>query len=217
MAGRRIKYLHNILTRANHELIKRVIKAQKLTPSKGDWCEISKEDMKLIKFEISKAEMASFTPRQIKQIVKRYMNSAAFSQRQDIQSSHTKIRDIKYEGFKIQSYIQSDIFSSEEVSTLFHLRASTVTGYKICFPTVYENYKLCKLHCSEEDSLFHSFSCHQINMHVEHSDITLNAIFASIEQQKSAVSVFIRRHSIMSALLQANSAFQGIALDTRAT
>ena len=57
------------------------------------------------------------------EIIKQDVKSAALSQLQDIQSSHTKIGDIKYEGFKIQSYIQSDIFSSEEEFTLFNLRA----------------------------------------------------------------------------------------------
>ena len=84
----------------------------------------------------------------------------------------------------------------------------------MCFPTVYENDKLCKLGCSEEDSLYHSFLCPKIYLHVEHSDITWNAIFASIEHQKSAVSVFIRRHSIRSALIQADSAYQGTVLGT---
>ena len=100
--------------------------------------------------------------------------------------------------------------SYEEVYNIFNLRALTVNQCKMYFPTVYENDKLFKLGCTEEDSLSHSFSCHQINMH----DITLNAIFASIEQQKSAVSVLIRRHSIRSALLQADYAYQGIVLGT---
>ena len=180
LAGRRINYLHNILTRADHELVKRVFKAQQHAPNKGDWCEFLKEDIKIINFKICEAEMSSFTSKEMKQIVKRCVKSAAFSQLQDIQSSHTKIRDIKYEGFKIQSYIQSDNFSSEEVSALFNLRASTVNGYKMCFPNVYKNDKLCQLGCSEEDSLSHSFSCPKINLHIEHSDITWNAIFASI-------------------------------------
>ena len=76
------------------------------------------------------------------------------------------------------------------------------------------NDKLCQLGCSEEDSLSHSFSCPKINLHIENSDVTWNAIFASIEHQKNAVSVFIRRHSIRSALIQADPAYQGIVLGT---
>ena len=55
LAGRRINYLHNKTTRPDHKLNKIVFKAQKLSKSKGEWSEILKEDIELIKFEISEA------------------------------------------------------------------------------------------------------------------------------------------------------------------
>ena len=78
----------------------------------------------------------------------------------------------------MQLYLQSDKFSSDEVSTLFNLRALTVNGFKMCFPNAYKNDKLCRLGCSEEDSISHSFVCHKINTHIKQRNTTLNAIFA---------------------------------------
>ena len=90
------------------------------------------------------------------------------------------------------------------------MRADTVNGIKKCFPKLYENNIQCKLGCLEEDSINHIYKCRQLG---ESSLITKEAIFGSELQQVEAVSEFIRRCSLRSALL-ADSASQGPVLDT---
>ena len=67
--------------------------------------------------------------------VRKCVRSAAFSALKDVQSSHTKVKNISYPKFSLQPYLASDTFSSEESSLLFNMRADTVNGFKMCFPS----------------------------------------------------------------------------------
>ena len=119
LAGRRINYLHNILIKDSNELVKRVYIAQKENPQKGDWYKLLQDDMKLF----------SLNSRQVKNIVKKCIKSAAFNALKEIQSEHTNVKEIIYTTFTMQPYMKSNLLSSEEMSTLYNLRADTVNGY----------------------------------------------------------------------------------------
>ena len=53
LASRRVNYLHNIISRSDSELVKCVFNVQKENPSKGDWCDMVKQDMALINLSMS--------------------------------------------------------------------------------------------------------------------------------------------------------------------
>ena len=109
-----------------------------MAQSKEDWCKQLEEDMKLVTFRLSEVEMATITPKDTKHTVKKCVSNAAFSQHKCMQSGHKKINNIQFKCFKMQPYLQRDKFTSEEVSSLFNLRASTVNGFKMCFPNAYQ-------------------------------------------------------------------------------
>ena len=210
LASRRANYLHNILKREPNELVKRVFIAQKANPTKGDWINIIEEDMELINLNMSELEITTMSKNQFKKHVKTCVKTATFKSLKALQDNHIKIKHINYNKFTLQSYLESDKFSFEEASTLFNMRADTVNGIKKCFPKLYENNIQCKLGCLEEDSINHIYKCRQLG---KSSIITKEAIFGSELQQVEAVSEFIRRCSLRSALL-ADSASQGPVLDT---
>ena len=65
LASRRINYLHNILTKEDSELVKRVYIAQKNNPAKGDWCHTVKMDMELIILNMSDCEIISMPKKSV--------------------------------------------------------------------------------------------------------------------------------------------------------
>ena len=91
-----------------------------------------------------------------------FVADAAFNSLKLIQSDYDKVKHIKYKTFKTQSYLTSALFNCEEASTLFNMRANTVSGYKTCFSSFYQNDTLCKLGCPEPDSIDHCFRCVKI-------------------------------------------------------
>ena len=90
------------------------------------------------------------------------------------------------------------------------MKADTVNGIKKCFPKLYENNIQCKLGCIDEESINHIYQCKQLG---ESSLIRKEAIHGRELQKVEAVSEFIRRCSLRSAVL-ADSASQGPVLDT---
>ena len=84
----------------------------------------------------------------------------------------------------------------------------------MCFTKAYPDDKSCKLGCSEEDSISHSYSCKVINLQDGNSSIEYSSLFYSIVDQKKTVQSFIRRNNIRSALLEAGCAYQGLILGT---
>ena len=109
--------------------------------------------------------------------------------------------------------MESNLFSAEEISTLFNLRANTFSGYKMCFPKAHPNNKFCKLGCLEEDSIWHLYLCNVISIQDTHSNVQYCYIFSSVVQQKEAVETFIKRNTIRSAIIE-SSAYQGVILGT---
>ena len=213
LTSRRANFFHNILKREENELVKRVYNAQKENPSKGDWIHIIKEDMELINLNMTENEISSLSKNEFKKHVKLCVTSASFTALKSIQEDHIKIQHIKYNDFKLQPYLTSELFTYEEASTLFNMRANTVNGFKKCFPTLYANDIQCKLGCSNEDSISHILTCTQLGVSSEVSDTD---IFGSTKQQHKAVTVFLQRCSQRSGLLadRASQGLQGQVLDT---
>ena len=55
--------------------------------------------------------------------VKKKIREAAFTYLKDIQTSHSKIKDIKYEKFEIQPYLSSFVLTTEMTKVLFNMRS----------------------------------------------------------------------------------------------
>ena len=169
-------------------------RAQKDNPSKGDWIHIIKEDMELIKLNMNENKISLLYKNEFKKHVKICVTSASFQALRANQEEHIKVKHIKYNDFKIQPYLASEMFSYEEASTLFNMRANTVNGFKKCFPKCYANDIKCKLGCLSEDSINHIFQCTQLGVP---SNISADSIFGSTKQQIEAVTVFLRLCSQM--------------------
>ena len=216
LASRRVNYLHNILSKQDSELVKRVYIAQTDITVKGDWCDMVKMDMELIGLNMTESEIQSMSKNKFKRHVKKCMTTATFSALKLMQADHIKIKHIKYKAFKLQPYLQSGLFSQEEASTLFNLRANTVNGFKACFLNMHKNDIECKLGCTVEDTMAHSFQCKQLGTQ---SEISYDAIFANETQQKQAVIEFINISCTRSALLadRASQGHQVLDTSTRAT
>ena len=105
LASRRINFLHNILSRPSHELTKRIFEAHRRSPVKGDWYHLVQSDLNMVGLNLTDSEICSQSKSQLKNIVKVLIKSAAFSALKELQSSHTKIRNIRFKKFELQPYL----------------------------------------------------------------------------------------------------------------
>ena len=210
LKSRRINYLHTLLSRSDSELTKKIYHAQKCNPIKGDWVTIVMEDLETVNINLDEDEIGKTKKSIFKKLVRKHVKDATFTKLKEMQSEHTKINTIKYESFKIQPYIDSDILTSEQISTLFNMRANTINGFKMCFSSMHRNYTMCKLGCMEKDSLQHCMDCGVISpKNGRISIVNLVGIFATEKEQKITVSEFIQRKTIRTSIIEENRAGVG--------
>ena len=70
ISQRRIIYLHEILTREDNELVKRIYRAQKDNPTRGDFVELVTEDLKMIKEDFDEDNFLKFSKIDFKNHIK---------------------------------------------------------------------------------------------------------------------------------------------------
>ena len=91
---RRIIYLHEILTREHKELVKRIYRAQKDNPSRGDFLELVTEDLKMINEEFNEDSFLKFSKTQFKNHIKKKVKTEALRQFKLAQEGHSKVKEI---------------------------------------------------------------------------------------------------------------------------
>ena len=223
VSSRRMLYLHTILDRDNSELLKRVYMAQKEQPTNGDFCELVKEDFKTIGEDLNEIDILAMGKYNYKKLIKTKVKQAALKALQEIQASHSKVNQIKYEKFEIQSYMTSSVFNNEEISQLLALRSHTVRGIKKNFSSWYKPNLSCLFTCSAEDSQPHLLSCKPILDLLTPQELATtytvkyDDIYGCLERQKVAVTVFSRLLDIRERLLEAATPASGTSLDAAST
>ena len=114
-------YFQTIVKRSDHELIKRVYNAQRDDPVKRDWVNILKEDFKFIGEEVNEEEAKVTTKIEYKKRIRNKVRQKVFDELKQIKETHSKVRNIHYEQFKIQEYMKSNCLTNNEISLLFSL------------------------------------------------------------------------------------------------
>lgn len=201
ITSRRVNYLHNILRRDDEELVARVYSVQKRKQGKGDWSSIIKQDMEVIELKMSETEIKETGQAKFKKVVRQLVRKAAFKYLQEKKDTHTKIKGIAYKDLKMQEYLESQLLTFEEASTLFNLRGQTINGIKMCAKTSFQNDPMCKVGCQIEDTIKHVFECPRIRCEQNSS---LSSVFSSIDKQKEAVTSFMQRMATRTSILEAD-------------
>ena len=213
-------YLQVILKRYKNELLKRVYLAQKINPTKGDYSKLVNDDYSKIYQEINEDAIIAMSEFQYKNYIKKHIKQAAFEHLKDIQKSHSKVRDIKYDKFMTQPYLTSSTFRNSEAIILSALRSHTLRGFKSNFSSWYKPNLMCPLSnlCNEEDTQRHMLSCKALlaELKPEHkqliNSVEYEDIYGSTEAQMRAVNMFTILLEIREGLQQAATPASGSSL-----
>ena len=92
--------------------------------------ELVKKDFELIEETMDENEIEAMSSSSYKDHIKARIREAAFNHLTNIQATHEKVRDIKYDKLEVQAYMLSPSFSSEEVEKLAALRSHFIRGIK---------------------------------------------------------------------------------------
>ena len=205
IASRRLNYFHNIIKRSNNELTKQVYEAQKLKTTKGDWVELVQKDFELIGEPFDEEKFTKMSKYQCKKFVKERTAKAAFNYLENLKSTHSKIKQIRYKKLSPQSYILSDKLSNEDVIMLFGLR-SRMTQVKRNFPTKYKDNLECMLGCTVEETQSHLLDCSYILDKMEDKSILAECeysdLFKNDDDQIKITKIFSEIIKIRDTILE---------------
>ena len=117
IAQRRIMYLKHIMSKHDTELLKQVFLAQKNNPTQGDFVTLVSKDLNDLNISYEEATTSALSKGQLKSILKKNANNAAFCELKETLLTHKKVKDLKYERFEMQSYLKSEVLSCDEKKT----------------------------------------------------------------------------------------------------
>ena len=177
--NRRVSYLKHILSRDKQELLSRVYFSQKRRPLKDDWALIVNKDMEEMNINNNEEIIKNMKKVEFKRIMKKATEEAAFNFLSLKQKTHSKVRDITYSGLKIQSYLKSNLFTTEEKQFLFKLRTA-MSDVKVNFNSMFLNVDcdLCDL--KQQQTVQHILSCPDIRNNCPAVDTNIDVQFKDI-------------------------------------
>ena len=106
LKSNRVKYLHYLITRKPSHMLYKFTICQWFEPKSGDWTEQVKWDLKDLKIPCDLEWMKKQTKSWFKQYVNEKVKEFTFQHLQKEQQKLSKIKDINYETFELQSYLK---------------------------------------------------------------------------------------------------------------
>ena len=104
--GKRIMYLHHILTRETHALISRVFWAQVQNPGRGDWCQVVREDLDSLGLGgLTFADIAAKSKSDIRAQVIEKIYQVAFEELEMQKKELSKVKNLSYSKLELQPYL----------------------------------------------------------------------------------------------------------------
>ena len=121
------------MARDESDLLKKVFLAQKNNPTQGDFVISVEKDMQQFKITYEQVTSASLSKDQLKALLRKSAKNVAFKYLQEVQATHTKVRDIIYEKLEMQSYLRISDLSQEAIKTITSFRSQCTRGIKYNF------------------------------------------------------------------------------------
>ena len=189
IAQRRINYLKHILSRTEDELIKKVLRAQKEKPTKGDFVKLVETDLIKLGMTYEEVALETTTPNMLKVVLKNNAKTAALGELLKDISKSAKGQKLKFNQLEIQDYLKSDKFTREEASMLTALRSRCVKGVRSDFKNMHKCVH-CPLNCNDKDPLEdtheHILTCTKLS----NSNVPLEFIHGSTVEQSLIATSF---------------------------
>ena len=166
--ARRIVYLHDLANLNENEMLYKFLITQWNYPTRGDWTELVKQDLKDFGLEEDITSLKKTKRNTFKRMVKSKSREYAFKELMlsiAKRDGHSKLKNIKYTKLKMQDYLKDGENRLEDTLNIFK--------YRTHMADFGENFKagadvvICPLCMDHEDSQLQSFECQWIRNSIE--------------------------------------------------
>ena len=156
LKGKRIMFLHHILTRDINSLISRVFWAQVHDTGKGDWCQVVRQDLDMLGLEnLSFSDIKSTSKESLKALINDRINITALEELLSEKSKLSKVSELTYTKLEMQQYLLDENLSTRQKQLLFRWRTKmTKVGWNYGKKDM-----LCPICSDAEDTQDHLLEC----------------------------------------------------------
>ena len=116
-------FLHYILTRNDKELLAKFFKAQNENPSKGDWVNIVRENLKEFGIKEDFETIKHISKGKFKKIVKESSKKVAFEKLSKVKEKHSKSKVLNHSEIGMKNYFKNQHLYTDQIKFLFKLRS----------------------------------------------------------------------------------------------
>ena len=157
--GKRIMYLHHILTRNEDALIRKVFSAQVQKPTKGDWCQVVREDLDSIGLAtLSFKDIALKSKENLRNVVMEKIRYTAFQELEEEKKNLSKVAGISYSKLEMQPYLYEPKLTTKLKQLTYKWRTRMIkVGWN------YGEKGMCPICLDENDTQSHLLECKELN------------------------------------------------------
>ena len=119
---KRLSYLHYLLKKNKNEMVSRFFWAQWLSPCKGDWVNLIKQDLEDLDIPEDLSGLSSYSKFSFKKYVRSKAKQLAFITLMSCKRNHSKMKSLMYTDLKTQDFYLSSELSADEVRSVFLFR-----------------------------------------------------------------------------------------------
>ena len=146
-------FLHYLLTQNEEEMLSKFFEAQWENPSKNDWTETVKNDLRTLQINLSTREIKAMKKERFKGIVKQSVKAISLKYLLSMKQKQSKMDSLEYSELKTQSYLKSDKINAETAKSAFRYRVR-MARVKRNYPRSHSDLN-CPLLCGSEDRQEH--------------------------------------------------------------
>jgi hypothetical protein len=162
LRGRRLNFLHYILSQEADSLLLKVFEAQCRKRTKKDWVSSVLSDLELLEMNVTLAEIQNMRKGTWKNTIKTHIAEKSLNYLNNLKQKHSKVNKLKHQKLIMQPYFlpcERDV-SKDEIQLIFQMR-SKVTNLKMNMKGLYDTYE-CQVCFKLDESQEHIYSCEEI-------------------------------------------------------
>ena len=154
LAQQRINYARLMIKQKDDDLVKHVLLAQKEVPTKGVFIQLLEQDLKDLELTYEQAVEGDIS----KKSTKLHTKEAAFRYLSLKQSSHKKVKDIKYSNLECHDYLTSELFTQYKTNVITAARSQCMRGIRNNFSKMFKSSMNCPLQCETDGNIKNIFT-----------------------------------------------------------
>ena len=148
---RRLMYFHYLLNEEEQSLVNKVLKMQMKTPSKDDWINQVKDDLKSLDFTLTPEEIEKLSKDQFRKVVQERIELKALEYLNCLKAKHSKVLHIQHHSLQLQSYFFPENIINVQLSKFLFQARTRMMDLRGNFKQKYRKNDLdCELVCKQE-------------------------------------------------------------------